>query len=143
MEIKTPVTEKEWEAYFMLRYQVLRAPWNQPLGSEKDALEDQGFHLAVFEGDGILGVGRLDALDAQTGQIRYMAVAPHQQGRGVGAALMETLEMEAWKQGKTQVILHAREVALAFYTKAGYQPVQKSHLLFGEIQHFLMQKKKG
>ena len=143
MEIKTPVTEKEWEAYFMLRYQVLRAPWNQPIGSERDALEDQGFHLAVFEGDCILGVGRLDALDAETGQIRYMAVDPMAQGKGIGAMLMAALEIEAWRQGKKEIILHAREVALTFYTKAGYQLVQKSHLLFGEIQHFCMQKKKG
>jgi N-acetylglutamate synthase-like GNAT family acetyltransferase len=143
MEIKTPVTEKEWKAYYALRYEVLRAPWNQPLGSEKDDKEDQGHHLAAFDRDKIIGVGRLDSVDAVTGQIRFMAVAPHQQGRGVGAAVIEALEMEAWKQGKTQVILHAREVAVDFYAKAGYQMMEKSHLLFGEIQHFLMQKKKG
>jgi hypothetical protein len=34
-------------------------------------------------------------------------------------------------------------VAVDFYAKAGYQMMEKSHLLFGEIQHFLMQKKKG
>jgi hypothetical protein len=52
------------------------------------------------------------------------------------------LENEAWQMGKKKVLLHAREIALDFYVKEGYEYVQKSHLLFGEIQHFLMQKNK-
>jgi hypothetical protein len=38
------------------------------------------------------------------------------------------------------MILHAREVALDFYKKLDYELVEKSHLLFGEIQHYLMVK---
>jgi ribosomal protein S18 acetylase RimI-like enzyme len=36
--------------------------------------------------------------------------------------------------------LHAREIAIGFYQKLGYQMIEKSHLLFGEIQHYLMEK---
>jgi hypothetical protein len=37
--------------------------------------------------------------------------------------------------------VHAREIAIPFYESLGYQLVEKSHLLFDEIQHFLMIKK--
>jgi ribosomal protein S18 acetylase RimI-like enzyme len=43
-------------------------------------------------------------------------------------------------RGDKKIILHAREVALGFYEKLGYQLVNKSHLLFDEIQHYLMEK---
>jgi hypothetical protein len=41
----------------------------------------------------------------------------------------------------SEIILHAREIAIPFYESLGYQLVEKSHLLFDEIQHFLMIKK--
>ena len=34
-----PQTPKEFEAYYLLRYEVLRKPWKQPFGSEKDDME--------------------------------------------------------------------------------------------------------
>jgi ribosomal protein S18 acetylase RimI-like enzyme len=43
-------------------------------------------------------------------------------------------------RGDKKIILHAREIALGFYEKLGYQLIEKSHLLFGEIQHYLMEK---
>jgi len=56
---------------------------------------------------------------------------------------MRLMEAEAWDSGAIEIILHARENALGFYEKLGYVSVEPSHLLFGEIQHFLMKKKKG
>jgi hypothetical protein len=56
---------------------------------------------------------------------------------------MKAIEMDAWNSGAVEIILHAREQALGFYQKLGYALVEPSHLLFGEIQHFLMKKKKG
>jgi tRNA-dihydrouridine synthase len=53
---------------------------------------------------------------------------------------MEACERVACERGDTKIILHAREVALNFYTKLDYKLIEKSHLLFGEIQHYLMEK---
>jgi hypothetical protein len=53
---------------------------------------------------------------------------------------MNEIEAVCKAKGYLQIILHAREVALPFYQKLGYQMVEPSHLLFGEIQHYLMQK---
>jgi GNAT superfamily N-acetyltransferase len=69
-----------------------------------------------------------------------MAVTSNQQGKGIGKAIMDEIEEFCRAQGFLQIILHAREVALPFYQKLAYQLVAPSHLLFGEIQHYLMQK---
>ena len=69
-----------------------------------------------------------------------MAVAANQQGKGIGKAIMEKMEKVSLTLGYEKIILHAREVARPFYDKLGYQLVAPSHLLFGEIQHYLMEK---
>ncbi len=143
MEIREPTSPSEWASYYALRYRVLREPWNQPLGSERDEKEFDQSHFAAFDNNVIVGVGRLDYIDPSIRQIRFMAVEPSCQCKGVGSNLMILMESEAWNSGATEIILHARENVLGFYEKLGYICVKPSHLLFGEIQHFLMKKKKG
>jgi ribosomal protein S18 acetylase RimI-like enzyme len=69
-----------------------------------------------------------------------MAVAEQQQGKGIGRALMEEMENVSKEMGIQKIVLHARAIALPFYEKLGYELDAPSHLLFGEIQHFLMHK---
>jgi ribosomal protein S18 acetylase RimI-like enzyme len=139
--IRSPQSETEWTAYFQLRYAILRAPWGQVIGSEQTADEAQHQHFAYFDNaNELLGVGRLDLVDPLTTQIRFMAVADQQQGKGIGKALMDEMESVSKEKGIQKIILHAREIALPFYQKLGYQLDAPSHLLFGEIQHFLMHK---
>jgi N-acetylglutamate synthase-like GNAT family acetyltransferase len=139
--IRSPQTDAEWQAYFKLRYDVLRAPWGQATGSEQTPDENLHQHFAYFTAENqIIGVGRLDRITAQTTQIRFMAVADDQQGKGIGKALMEEMESVSKELGIQKIILHAREVALPFYQQLGYQLDTPSHLLFGKIQHFLMHK---
>jgi hypothetical protein len=51
------------------------------------------------------------------------------------------MESMAKEENCNEIILHAREIALPFYEKLDYTVVEKSHLLFNEIQHYLMRKK--
>ena len=67
--IKQPKTEKEFEAYYDLRWRVLREPWQQLKGSEKDELENESFHImACDENNNIVGVGRELAVEAAEGR---------------------------------------------------------------------------
>jgi N-acetylglutamate synthase-like GNAT family acetyltransferase len=139
--IRSPQNQTEWQAYFELRFDILRAPWGQAKGSEQTTDEAQHQHFAFFnDANQIIGVGRLDQTAPKVGQVRFMAVAANQQGKGIGKAIMDEIQAVCKAQGCLQIILHAREVALPFYQKLGYQLVEPSHLLFGEIQHYLMQK---
>lgn len=151
MSIITPQTPAHWAAYYRLRYEVLRQPWQQPPGSERAPDDDaptttHALLLAPTATPGpadavqAIGVGRLHASAPGQGQLRFMAVAPVWQGRGVGRRLLQHLETAARHQQLHEIILHARAEAVPFYEHAGYAVVAPSHLLFGQIPHFLMRK---
>ena len=140
MKIISPSQEHEWKAYFQLRFDVLREPWNQPLGSEVLGDEDQAIHAMAIEGNEVLGVARMHASAPGQGQVRCVAVATGQQGKGVGKILMIYLEDIAREKGWREIVLEARENAVPFYKSLGYEIQKESYLLFHEIQHFTMTK---
>lgn len=136
-----PPKPEEMEAYFNLRWRVLRQPWGQTSGSERDEQEQSCFQLAAFHHDKeVIACGRLQLNSPAEAQIRFMAVDPAFQGKGAGKLIMAGLEANAWESGAEKIILQARENAVPFYLSCGYQLVEPTFLLFGEIQHFLMGK---
>lgn len=149
--IKQAETEEEFRDYYHLRWKLLRAPWDQPKGSGVDDLEAQCIHLIAVaandsgSGDRIIGVARLQFNSDSEAQIRYMAVAEPYRGNGVGRELVKAAELQAKRHAGAHscesIVLDAREPAIGFYTKLGYQLIEKSYLLFDEIQHFRMMKK--
>ena len=140
MIIKSPITQDEWESYYRLRFTILRAPWNQPLGSEVLADESEAIHAMVIEDDQIIGVARMHKSGENQGQVRCVAVAAEAQGKGVGKAIMIHFEEKAKEMGMQEIVLEARENAVPFYKSIGYVIEKESYLLFGEIQHYRMKK---
>jgi len=140
MIIKSPITQDEWESYYRLRFTILRAPWNQPLGSEVLADELEAIHAMVIDNDQIIGVARMHQSGENQGQVRCVAVAAEAQGKGVGKAIMLHLEEKAKEMGMQEIVLEARENAVPFYKSMGYVIEKESYLLFGEIQHYRMKK---
>ena len=69
-----------------------------------------------------------------------MAIRPDYQGQGLGHLLLAHLEERARRLGLASMMLQAREKAVNFYERAGYRVVEKSYVLFGEIQHYRMEK---
>jgi len=139
--IKQPETPEEFAQYFDLRWRVLRAPWQQPVGSEKDALEDTSHHIMACDSDGnTIGVARLQFNSSSEAQIRYMAVDPGHTKKGIGSKLVSELEVIALKNNRSNVVLDAREPAVGFYEILGYTVTEKTYLLFDCIQHYRMQK---
>lgn len=138
--IRKPITPKEWEDYYQLRYNVLRAPLNQPLGSERNDGDLNGIHFALYENDILRAIARLDHVDETTSQTRFVAVDPISQGKGYGRLIMQAVEEKSRSQKKSKMILHARDYALDFYLRLGYTNVEPSYKLFDVLQHFLMEK---
>ena len=143
MKIIEPNSSAEFEQYYNLRYEVLRKPWLQPKGSEKDDGDKSSIHrMIIDESNGkAVAVGRLQFNTSEEAQIRYMAVSDNYQLKGYGNIIVKTLEDIALNEGIRNIILQARENALKFYWKNGYEIIEKSYLLFDEIQHWLMVKK--
>lgn len=140
VEAREPRSDAEWTAYYALRWRVLRAPWQQQ-GPERDESDAISTHRLVCDRQGrVLAVGRLHRVDDTTGQIRFMAVDTGQQQKGYGSLLLNALEQAARELGLRRIILQARENAVPFYRHHGYHTVEKTFLLFDEIQHYLMSK---
>ena len=144
IECIAPRNKAEFALYYHFRWKMLREPWQQAQGSEKDAFEDQAIHrLLMDENNSILGVGRLHFTAQHQAQIRYMAVKAGQQGKGLGKQLVAELEYQALLRGVEVIDLNARESAVQFYQRIGYQLGKQSHVLYDEIVHFSLRKKLG
>ena len=141
IETRSPANPQEWQRYYELRWRILRAPW-QSGGPDRDETDATSTHRMVCRPDGtVVAVGRLHQVDDTTAQIRFMAVDCEEQRRGYGSLLLDALEQAATDMHLNTVILQAREAAVPFYTHHGYSVVEKTFLLFDEIQHYLMRKK--
>ena len=139
--LRSPETDEEYDRCFDLRWRILREPWGQPRGSERDSFDDSGIHVIAEDETGeLLGAGCLHFSNPGEAQIRYMAVDEFAQGRGVGRAMVEWLEENACERDSILVVLNSRESAVGFYERLGYSVTAKGETMFGEIKHFKMQK---
>ncbi len=77
MIITQPESQQDFERYYELRWRMLREPWKQPKGSEKDELEERALHIMVCKEDRLpIAVGRAHFNTDIEAQIRFMAVEP-------------------------------------------------------------------
>ena len=58
----------------------------------------------------------------------------------LGKLMLKELESYAFNMSLESIYLNSRESAVEFYIKNGYKIIEKSHLLFGNLQHWLMEK---
>ncbi len=123
-----------------LRYAVLRQPWDKPKDTATDDLELSSINAYIEQAGEVIACGRLQDNDNGLGQIRYMAVHPNYQGKGLGKLIVAKLEEEAKAIGLTTIELQARENALEFYKSQGYMVKETSFKLWDIIQHYLMTK---
>ncbi|ATC99854.1 MAG: YiiD C-terminal domain-containing protein [Pseudoalteromonas spongiae] len=141
LQVTTPQSSQDWQDYYQLRWQVLRAPWQQPRGSEQDEFEQEAEHRFIKNEQGqVLGVARLHWNTGEQAQVRYMAVNKDHRGHHLGSRLLHELEKLAWQQGAKELLLFARDRAVDFYKRHGYVVVEKAHLMYGDIQHWKMVK---
>ena len=141
MKVVFATTEKELADILELRYKVLRAPWQQPAASATDELESVSFNAYISNKQGqVIACGRLQKNSPDLGQIRYMAVADTERGKGLGKQILNALEQKGKEIALTQIELQARENALQFYKSSGYTTVSESFKLWDIIQHYLMSK---
>ena len=136
-----PRSEAEWNDYFDLRWRVLRAPWQQPRGSEKDDIETVSQHLMIAGKDSRpLAIGRLHFNTPAEAQVRFMAVDPSAQGRGLGGRILQEFERRARAAGAKSIVLNARDDAQRFYLKHGFVVVGPAPTIFNAVRHVRMRK---
>jgi N-acetylglutamate synthase-like GNAT family acetyltransferase len=140
-KIRIAHTPEETERIIELRYKILRKPWNQSAETATDNIETISINAYIEnEKKEVVACGRLQENPNKVGQIRFMAVDDNQQGKGLGKMIVSALESEAKKLQLSSIELQARENAVEFYKSCGYTVKEKTFLLWGLIQHYLMEK---
>ncbi len=140
IELRSPESDKDWEAYFDLRFRTLREPWGQPRGSERYKDDPESIHVMAVSGEQVVGVGRAHFNSSSEAQFRLMAVDPEFERQGIGRMVLLELERIVKEKGAKVVILDARDYALDFYLRNGYEVFADSYLLFDTIQHYKVRK---
>jgi predicted GNAT family N-acyltransferase len=139
--IRNPESDSDWDSYYTCRWELLRKPWDQPRGSEKDDNDADGYHVMVSDqDDNVIGVGRVHFNSPPEAQVRYMAVRESWMEKGIGSLILTKLEQFAKDNGANKIMLYARENAIDFYLKRGYFNQGPAHNLYGEIPHLHMTK---
>lgn len=142
-DLHRPETESDWEAYYQCRWEILREPWDQPKGSEKDEHDADAYHVMVVDHENennVLGVGRVHFNTPTEAQVRYMAVKEDLREQGIGSLILTNLEQYAIDQGAEKIMLFARENAIDFYLRRGYFSQGPAPNLYGQIPHLHMTK---
>ena len=95
--LRVPQTEEELERYYQFRWEMLRKPLHQPKGSERDAWDAMAHHQMVVDEQGnLVAVGRLYINADNEASIRFMAVHPDVQDKGLGTLMAMTLAPASW-----------------------------------------------
>lgn len=114
----------EYDESVALRNEVLRKPLGLEFSPEQLAQEWSDIHLAGFNNAGkMVAILILTPADEHTVKMRQVAIAPTLQGQGLGAKLVQASEHLARSHNFRHMVLHARETAVPFYLKLGYQIV--------------------
>lgn len=104
-------------------------------------------HFGFFESENLLGVVSLfetknEAFIAEKQfQIRGMAVLENHQKKGIGNALILQCETFATQQGAAVVWFNAREIAVPFYIKMGFEILGTSFEIENIGTHYVMFRK--
>jgi len=137
--ISSPKSKQDFETYYKLRWKILRQPWNQPPGSEKDILDNSSRHFMATLNGNIVAVGRIH-LENSIAVIRYMGVDTPYQGQGIGTKLLTCIENTAVDLNATAIKLKARQQYIKFYLQNGYIDCGAGHTLYHTIHHRKMIK---
>ena len=123
-----------------LRRAVLRKPLGLEFTESQLASESTSHHLTAWEEDVLLGTLLLTPLEGGTVQMRQVAVDDRKQGVGIGRLMVVESEAEARRCGFTRIMLHARDTAVPFYKKLGYEEVGDEFIEVG-VRHQEMEKR--
>ncbi|MFR0691729.1 GNAT family N-acetyltransferase [Enterobacterales bacterium AE_CKDN230030158-1A_HGKHYDSX7] len=96
-------------------------------------LLQQRLVFVALLGDEIVGTGALDG-----NAVRSLFIAPQQQRKGIGQALMTCIERTALKRGVEALLIPSSLTAESFYAHLGYRVVREQ--LHGEERTLIMTK---
>ena len=123
-----------------IRYRLLRDPLGMKPGTEVFQYEDDCLHVVAIDSGRVIGCVVFHPHDETSGRLLQMAVEETHQKRGLGRQLVRFLEKNLLASGYQLVHLHARDLAVGFYEKLGYQCYGEPYFEVG-IPHQSMRRR--
>lgn len=129
----------DYGAVMTLRRSVLRIPLGLDYTPEDLMRESADAFLTAWLRGQCVGCLVMTRLSEANVKMRQVAVEPELQGNGIGQRMV--LESELWSRenGFTRIVLNARDSAVPFYVRLGYQAVAEPFIEVG-IPHQQMIK---
>ena len=131
----------EYDQELLLRDEVLRRPLGMSLKNDNLENDRVSIHIGAFDSEENQMIGVLLLTPLENGKIKMRQVAVRQstQRQGVGRQLVAFAEQYASENGFCEMLLHARQVAMDFYCKFGYEALGDEFFEVN-IPHYKMRK---
>jgi GNAT superfamily N-acetyltransferase len=120
-----PATDPEIAALVTAQQRELREA-DGGLDGQATVTHDDIRYLVVVDGGRAVACGGVQALDAETAELKRMYVRPAYRGRGLARQLLVALEELAGRYGHRVLCLETGSylpAAIGLYTSAGYRPI--------------------
>lgn len=141
-KIDIPSSEEDFADYFAFRWEMLRKPWDYPVGSEKDEYEQVSHHRMIRDADGnVIAIGRVHMNAAEEAQIRHIAVKKEFQGKGLAKMLLSSLESVARAEGAVRIVTNSRELSTPFFISCGFIAEKEAPNELGKLKRQQMVKR--
>lgn len=127
----------EWDATVQLRDRVLRQPLGLQFTKAQLDAERSDYHLAAYQDVQLVACLILTPESDGHIKMRQVAVEGNVQGRGIGKALVAFAESFARGHGFTLMHCHARDTAIPFYLRMGYQAKGDEFYEVGILHRYL------
>ncbi|MGK0390212.1 MAG: putative GNAT family N-acyltransferase [Maribacter sp.] len=138
--LEIPFATPLFDESIRLRYDILRKPLGLDFDADDIAEEYRQIHLGAYDDDlKLLACLVLNPQDEHIVKMRQVAVADNLQGKGIGKQLVIESEKLAKEKGFNHMAMNAREAAVPFYLKLGYEKYGRR---FTEVTvpHYKMRK---
>lgn len=122
-----------------LRLELLRIPLGLTFSEEQLQAEATDLHFGMLDGGRLIACAVIVPLSATLAKLRQMAVATAHQRQGIGATLIRNIESTLQDRQFQTIELHARDNAVGFYEKLGYNQ-QGPQFIEVSLPHWKMTK---
>jgi GNAT superfamily N-acetyltransferase len=122
-----------------LRFKILRNPLGLTFDQADLDKEKEDILIGFFEEEALEGCCILTPESKTNIRLRQMAVHDGLQGKGIGRVILNFAENVARDRGYKILSMHARQSAVGFYQKLGYQ-IRGEEFEEVTIPHYEMQK---
>ena len=136
--------ESEWQraGAYSVRIQGMNRQHHIPLREEFDEHDGNGTRYIVLLDDGYpVATCRFYDLSVGSVVLGRVVVLPEYRGRGLGRMVVQEAERWIGELGFREVVIDSRLVAVQFYEKLGYAPVDGDLVKSGTFDCIKMHKK--